>query len=59
VIPGLNWGKQAEDKINPRFSRGGPAEVSVAESPVTDLGHSFTYEFPAHSVTIIELIAGK
>jgi hypothetical protein len=59
VIPGLKWGKQAEDKGNPRFSKGGSGEVAVTESPVKELGPSFTYEFPAHSVTILELQAAK
>lgn len=58
-IPGLQWATQAADKTNPRFAKGGTAEIAVTESPLNDLGHSFVYEFPAHSITIIELNARK
>jgi len=54
-IPGVVWGKQAEDEQNPRFSHGGPSEVTLRESPVTGVGERFSHRFPPLSVTALVL----
>jgi len=54
-VPGRPWGKQIEDPQNPRFSKGGPGEITYSSSPVTGVNSQFTYRFPAHSVTSLVL----
>jgi alpha-N-arabinofuranosidase len=54
-IPGVIWGKQAEDDVNPRFSYGGPGEVTLTESRITDAGERFSHRFPPLSVTCVVL----
>ena len=53
--PGVKWARQASDESNPRFDAGGPNEVGVTRSDVTNAAARFTYSFPAHSVTVLEL----
>jgi alpha-N-arabinofuranosidase len=54
-VPGLHWGRQAEDPQNPRFYKGSPGEVTLSSSNVSGIGPQFTYRFPAHSVTSLML----
>jgi hypothetical protein len=54
-IPGVKWGKQMEDPKQHRFARGGPGEVTLTSSPVSNVSQRFTYRFPAHSATSIML----
>ena len=54
-VPGLHWGRQAQDQQNSRFYHGAPNEVTLASSVVTGLGSRFNYRFPAHSVTSLVL----
>jgi alpha-N-arabinofuranosidase len=54
-IPGMTWGRQAEDPQNPRYAKGGPSEVTLTSSALTDGGARFTYRFPAHSVASLVL----
>ena len=54
-IPGLIWGKQMEDPMNPRYSKGGPGEITFSSSSVSGLKSQFSYTFPAHSVTSLVL----
>jgi alpha-N-arabinofuranosidase len=56
-IPGLNWAPQAVAAPDGRFNFGGPEEVRVSTSAITGVSNSFTYSFPAHSVTTIVLTA--
>ena len=58
-LPGLSLGRQAEDPQSPRFSRGGPDEITMASSSLTGLGKAFTYLFPPHSVTSLVLTRAK
>lgn len=53
--PGITWGKQAEDLVNPRFRKGGPGEVWLAGRPIGGMAPRVTWTFPAHSVTCLEL----
>jgi len=53
--PGLAWGRQKEDPQNPRFSMGGPGEVTFNSAPVTGVKPQFRYRFPPHSVTSLVL----
>ncbi|MGH9665869.1 MAG: alpha-L-arabinofuranosidase C-terminal domain-containing protein, partial [Bryobacteraceae bacterium] len=55
AVPGIRWAKQAEDSKNPRFDRGGPGEIKLTSSPLSNTGESFEYTFPAHSVTSLEI----
>ncbi len=50
-LRGIRWGTQREDPVNPRYSKGGPGEVTLNSSEVTGIKPQFTYTFPAHSVT--------
>jgi alpha-N-arabinofuranosidase len=54
-IPGMVWGKQMEDPRNPRYSKGGPGEISFASSMVSGVKQQFSYLFPPHSVTALVL----
>jgi alpha-L-arabinofuranosidase len=54
-LPGLTWGRQAEDDENPRFYKGGPGEIRFSSSAVNRLSHTFTYRFPPHSATSLVL----
>ncbi|NLH98141.1 MAG: hypothetical protein GX446_01470 [Chthonomonadales bacterium] len=56
-VPGIAWAKQAEDEINPRFSRGGPNEVTVTRMPLRNVSSPMTYRLPAHSLVCIEMNA--
>ena len=53
--PGMVWGKQIEDKQNPRLYKGGPGEITLVSSPVTGIKAQFNYRLPPHSVTALEL----
>jgi alpha-L-arabinofuranosidase len=48
----VKWGRQASVA---RFGQGGPGEVRVEESTLQIGDGRFNYEFPAHSVTAIEI----
>jgi alpha-N-arabinofuranosidase len=39
--------------------RGHPTDVSTTELAITDAGERFVYAFPAHSVTLVELVAAS
>lgn len=54
-LPGVRWARQAEDARNPRFSKGGPGEITVSSGAVAGAGERFGYRFPARSVTALEL----
>ena len=58
-VPGLAWGKQIEDQQDPRFSKGGASEVTLSSSEVSGIRTQFTYRFPSHSVTSLELTRAK
>lgn len=53
--PGLAWGRQREDPRNPRFSRGGPNEVTFTSRSLSGIKRQFRYTFPPHSVTSLVL----
>jgi alpha-N-arabinofuranosidase len=55
AVPGIQWAKQAEDSKNPRFDRGGPDEIKLKSSPLSNAANSFEHTFPAHSVTSLEI----
>ncbi|HWB83058.1 MAG TPA: alpha-L-arabinofuranosidase C-terminal domain-containing protein [Bryobacteraceae bacterium] len=55
AVPGVKWGKQAEDSRNPHFDRGGPDEIKLTSAALKTAGESFEYTFPAHSVTSLEI----
>jgi len=52
---GVPWGKQLEAQPNPRFSKGGPEEVTLSSQPLQGAAAAFEYSFPAHSVTSLEI----
>jgi alpha-N-arabinofuranosidase len=52
---GARWTKQASDEANARFEHGGPGEVTVTSKKLSGLTASFAYNFPAHSVTAVEI----
>src|SRR5439155_26629498 len=54
-VPGLSWGKQAEDPQVPRFSKGGSGEITMSDSNFTGVGKRFTFRFPPHSLTSLVL----
>lgn len=49
------WGTPIEDAVNPRFMLGAPSEVYITSSVVDGIKDEFTYTFPAHSITSIEI----
>lgn len=53
--PGLNWGRQKQHPSNPRFSKGGPEEVTFSSRPLAGVKAQFRYTFPPHSVTSLVL----
>ncbi|MGH9784009.1 MAG: hypothetical protein ACRD88_07465, partial [Terriglobia bacterium] len=59
ALPGLRWGRQVEDSRNPRFSKGGPREITLSSSTVNGAGARFTHRFPSHSVTSLELTRAR
>ena len=54
AAPGF-WPLQMQDPLTPRFYLGSPTEVSVQAAPVTSFSKNFTFTFPPHSVTSLEL----
>lgn len=54
-MPGLTWAIQAQIMPNSRFYSGGPEEVTITSSSLSNLTPAFDYTFPAHSVTSIIL----
>jgi alpha-N-arabinofuranosidase len=54
-IPGVRWARQAEDEQNPRFSKGGPGEITLSPAPFEARAERFVYRFPPHSVTSLVL----
>ncbi len=54
-VPGITWAKQAEDEANPRFSKGGPGEVSLKGRAVRRASATMAWTIPAHSVACLEL----
>ena len=50
--PNVHWGKQASVA---RFDQGSPSEVHVTQSALQVGDGKFSYEFPAHSVTSLEI----
>jgi alpha-N-arabinofuranosidase len=53
--PGLTWATQAVIGPFSRFQNGGPLEVSISSSSLTNLTSDFDFVFRAHSVTSIAL----
>lgn len=53
-VPGVYWGYQASDPVNPQFYNGGPGQVSIATNSVAAQS-SFSYQFPARSITALRL----
>jgi alpha-N-arabinofuranosidase len=53
-VPGAYWAPQAEDPANPEFSKGSPGKVTVTQASFL-AADVFTYTFPAHSVTVLQL----
>jgi hypothetical protein len=51
VYVGAPWAQQAGIVPGSRIDDGGPGEVGITSSEVFFSGSSFSYEFPAHSVT--------
>jgi alpha-N-arabinofuranosidase len=58
-IPGLNWARQSMAVPDERFEHGGTGEVAITRTELAAVSGQFEYTFPAHSVTSLELIAGK
>jgi len=56
--PGVKVARQAVAEINPHFDRGGPDELKITSARLENIGGTFEYTFPAHSVTSLE-IKGK
>ncbi|MBI4719036.1 MAG: hypothetical protein HY763_14620 [Planctomycetes bacterium] len=54
-IPGLKWGRQTAAQPEARFQLGGPGEVELVATPVDAAAAEFTYVFPPHSVTSLQL----
>jgi alpha-N-arabinofuranosidase len=52
---GGRWAAQASSGRDGRFDRGGPQEVTLTSSAVTNVAATFEYVFPAHSVTSLEI----
>lgn len=50
-----DYAPQAVAQPDGRFNLGGPGEIWVTSADVSVTGTNFQYEFPAHSVTAIEL----
>lgn len=59
VVPGLTWAPQASAEPAGRFHQGNPSEVTLSSSRLDVDGSSFVYEFPAHSVTSLELFRAE
>jgi alpha-N-arabinofuranosidase len=55
AVPGLKWGKQARDASGGRFDDGSMNEVTLKPYPIDNADKQFTFTFPKHSVTSIEL----
>lgn len=52
---GVPWGKQVEDRDNPRFSKGGPKEVTLTSAPLKGPGTEIQYQVPKHSIVVLEI----
>jgi alpha-N-arabinofuranosidase len=57
LATGVNWAKQAQIQPNSRFYNSNPADVGIQQSTFNNVGTSFDYTFPAHSVTVIAIDA--
>jgi len=53
--PGVNWARQAADEKNPRIDQGSPDDVKVTSAPLSGVTTAWSYSFPAHSVTALEI----
>jgi alpha-N-arabinofuranosidase len=53
--PGMKWPKQATDKKNPRFAKGGKKEIRLEEKALDTAQGGFKFSFGKHSITAIEL----
>jgi len=53
-----DYAVQAVAETNGRFNLDGPGEIWVTSAPISVSGASLQYDFPAHSVTAIELHGG-
>ena len=54
-VEGKRWVRPAVARVNPRFNRGGPQEVTLSAKPVRDIQPVFSYVFPPYSVTSLEM----
>jgi alpha-N-arabinofuranosidase len=54
-FPGVTWATQATIGPISRFNNGGPGEVTIANSSLSNLTSDFDFVFRAHSVTSIVL----
>jgi hypothetical protein len=52
---GPEYGRPIEAQPNPRFSKGGPGEVTLSSQPLQGASAAFEFTFPAHSVTSLEI----
>ena len=56
-LPGVvKWATQSTIGPNSRFQNGGPTEVGIIGSTLSNVSGDFVYTFPAHSVTSIVLV---
>ncbi len=58
-LPAGTWPPQMQDPYTPRFNLGSPNEVQLIHLPQTTFGQTFTFTFPQHSVTSLELHVAK
>ncbi|MDX2149898.1 MAG: hypothetical protein SFV54_04130 [Bryobacteraceae bacterium] len=54
-LPGMSWGRQAGDGPKARIDKGSPNEIAVSSKRIPVGGRKFSYTFPPHSVTSLEL----
>ncbi|MDT0593752.1 hypothetical protein [Glaciecola petra] len=55
AVPNLKWGKQKSDEENGQFNEGSMNQVTLNDYPLDNIGKEFSFTFPKHSVTSIEL----
>jgi len=53
--PGVKWAPQAVDKLDQRFNKGAPGEITLKKTPINHVKPDLEYTFAKHSVTAIVL----
>jgi alpha-L-arabinofuranosidase len=53
--PKVKWASQVKDDVNSHFDSGSPDQVRITSNSLSVSGTAFEYEFPAHSVTSLEI----